>query len=363
MKFSAINFPCPGCGASQIYSPYTGRLTCDFCGNETEIPPVTQPLLSNDYLTALASPPTKAEENSSLDKEVACKKCGASFTLSPKLFASHCPYCNTPAMIECLQKITPQALLPFVISQKKAQDHFKEWVGSRWFAPNAFKAYLDESKKLIGCYFPYWTYDTQTVSHYEGKRGDTYYVTVSKSVVVNGKEEFRDVEESRIRWTEVSGIVDVAFDDLTIAASHTIDHTRLDTIEPWPTAQLTHFDLHYISGFEAEEYAIEIDEGFDLAKQKMNPAIKSQIRADIGGDQQQIDSTHTQYNNIGYKSVLFPVWIASFVWNNKTYEYAINAQTGKIVGERPYSIMKIVFAVATTILIIGGAIYYNHIKG
>ena len=87
--------------------------------------------------------------------------------------------------------------------------------------------------------------------------------------------------------------------------------------------------------------------------------IEQNIRQDMGGDQQQIQNIQTHYNNISYKNVLFPVWTASFKWKNKIYYYAINAQTGKIVGERPYSSIKIFLAVFTIVSLIGAFLYLD----
>ena len=108
---------------------------------------------------------------------------------------------------------------------------------------------------------------------------------------------------------------------------------------------------------------IGLDNGFEFAKAKMSFKIEQNVRQDIGGDQQQIHSIQTQHKNVTYKNVLFPVWTASFQWKNKEYNYAINAQTGKLVGERPYSVTKIVFAVLTGSGTVGSITYFEEIKG
>lgn len=361
MKFSAINFTCPSCGAPQRFSPATGKLTCEFCSTQTTIDTLNQPIHEYDFHKAVST--LESEESKTIQKEVFCKKCGGSFILTPYSFSSNCPYCGTPAIIDFIKEITPKSLLPFSITRKDAQLRFTKWVGSRWFAPNAFKKYLDGDRKLTGYYLPYWTYDSDTVSNYHGLRGDVYYVTVTKTVTDNnGRQRQVRVQEPRIRWTPASGVVYVSFDDVTIGASKTISRAILDSLEPWVTASLVPFDEKYLSGFEAEEYTIGLDNGFEFAKAKMSVKIERNVRQDIGGDQQQIHSLNTQHNNITYKNVLFPVWTASFKWKDKTYNYAINAQTGKIVGERPYSITKIVFAVAGGTGGAGSVTYFEEIK-
>ena len=221
--------------------------------------------------------------------------------------------------------------------------------------PSALSKYFRDKEKLQGYYLPYWTYDSDTTTYYQGQRGDTYYVTVSRTVVDNnGRQRNIRTQEPRIRWTPVSGRVGTSFDDVTIGATRTISRVIIDALAPWDTTQLKPFDERYLSGFESEEYTIGLDNGFEFAKAKMRVSIEQLIRRDIGGDQQQIISTNTDYDNVTYKNVLFPVWTATFEYKDKLYRYAINAQTGKISGEHPYSYVKIAFAVLGVVLVVGG---------
>jgi len=358
MQFKAINFTCPSCGAPQKFSPATGKLVCEFCRTQTDIK-VSQDII-HEYEFTEAVTALHTQKNQIIEKDIKCKKCGGSFTLTPYSFSSNCPYCNTPAITDFIQEITPKSLIPFILTHKEAQRLFKKWVGSRWFAPNAFKKYLDGDNTLTGYYLPYWTYDSDTISSYHGLRGDVYYVTVTKTIVQNGRQRQIRVQEPRINWTPVSGTVYVSFDDITIGATKTISRAILDSLEPWDTTSLVPFDEKYLSGFEAEEYTIGLDNGFEFAKAKMAHKIEQNIRYDIGGDQQQIHQVHTKHNDITYKNILLPVWTASFRWKEKEYYYAINAQSGKIVGERPYSSMKIIFAVLTVLSLLGAFLYMNE---
>jgi len=358
MQFTAINFTCPSCGAPQKFSPATGTLVCEFCRTKTNIEVSEDIIHEYEFTEAVES--LNKQKNQIIEKNVKCKKCGSSFTLTPYSFSSNCPYCSTPAITDFIREITPKSLIPFTLTHKESQILFKKWVGSRWFAPNAFKKYLDGDNTLTGYYLPYWTYDSDTTSTYRGLRGDVYYVTVTKVIVQNGRQRQVRVQEPRINWTPVSGTVYVSFDDVTIGASKTISRAILDSLEPWDTTHLVPFDEKYLSGFEAEEYTVGLDNGFEFAKAKMASKIKQNIRYDIGGDQQKIQQMHTQHNEVTYKNVLFPVWTASFHWKEKEYYYAINAQTGKIVGDRPYSYTKIFLAVIAVVSILGGFIYMNE---
>jgi len=358
MSIIAQNYSCDGCGGMQKYSPKSHALVCIFCGTEVAIAQSAE-VKENDYRQTLSEMPTEKESKA---EEVKCVKCASSFSFEAHTFASNCPYCDTPAIIDCSQALKPDGLLPFIVTRDEAKEKFKKWVSSRWFAPTVFTKYFSNSKILVGHYLPHWTYDTDTITQYQGERGDAYYVSVTQTVIEEGKSVQKEVQERRIDWTYVEGVVYTNFDDVIIPASPRVSASILNALEPWESNSAKGFDSKYIAGFEAQEYTTTLEKGFDLAKDEMASVITSKIYEDIGGDEQRISSKQTEYNNITYKNVLLPIWTAFFTWKNKGYQYAINAQTGELVGERPYSITKITFAVLAVSTVIAGIVYFDEIK-
>jgi uncharacterized Zn finger protein (UPF0148 family) len=358
MQFTPINFTCEGCGAPLKFSPATGKLTCEFCQLSTSIQSDKQLIKEYDLRSAL----TQLEKNSPKEiiKEISCPNCGSGFTLTPYTTSTNCPYCGTPTITEFVNDITPEAILPFVITHKQAQEIFAKWIGSLWLAPSALKTLVDTDKNLKGYYLPYWTYDAGTTTYYQGQRGDIYYVTVQRRQIVNGREQIVTVQEPRIRWTPTSGSVSRYFDDITIEASETLSRKILSALGNWDTSKSKPFDEKYLSGFESEEYAIGLDNGFEMAQAKMNAIIRGDIRRDIGGDKQQIDQMQTQYTNATYKNALFPVWTTHFTFKDREYYYAINGQNGTITGERPYSYTKIILLVGFVMALFAGIAYYSE---
>jgi len=358
MSVTTHTYSCDGCGGMQKYSPKSQALVCVFCATEVSIID-DELLIENDYLETLS---TKALEQSAEAQEVKCHKCAASFEMKAHEFAKDCPYCDTPMSIECSQSLKPDGILPFSISRKEAKKAFSKWVKSRWFAPTVFTKYFSDNKVLLGNYLPHWTYDTDTITKYTGQRGDAYYVSVTKTVMEEGRSVQKEVKERRIDWSFTSGTVSLRFDDVIVPASPKVSSSILNGLEPWESKSAKVFDSQYIAGFEAEEYSIDLEKGFVLAKGKMASKINAKIRGDIGGDEQRIASQHTQYNAITYKNVLLPVWTAFFKWKDKEYHYAINGQTGEVVGERPYSVTKIAFTILFVITIVVGIAYFEELK-
>ena len=107
----------------------------------------------------------------------------------------------------------------------------------------------------------------------------------------------------------------------------------------------------YLSGFKAQRYQIDPKEGFEDAKQFMALQITGDIRQDIGGDEQRIHQVATAYSAITFKHLLLPVWISAYRFQDRVYQVVVNARTGEVQGERPYSLLKISAFVVFLILI------------
>jgi hypothetical protein len=89
----------------------------------------------------------------------------------------------------------------------------------------------------------------------------------------------------------------------------------------------------------------------------MSRVIASDVRRDIGGDEQRIDRIDTDWRDETFKHVLLPVWMAAYKYNGKSYRFLVNGQTGEVQGERPWSIWKILLAILVA-LIVAAAVAY-----
>ena len=212
--------------------------------------------------------------------------------------------------------------------------------------PTDLKQYARSEDKLVGVYVPYWTYDCDTRTAYTGERGDDYWETETYTTMENGKLVTKTRQVRKTRWTSVRGTVDNAFDDILILASKSLPEKYAGRLEPWDLDQLVPYADDYLSGFRAESYQVDLVGGFDEAREVMVPTIRATIERDIGGDHQRIDSTDTRYNNITFKHILLPVWLSAYRYRDQVYRILINARTGEVQGERPWSAWKIVALVA-----------------
>jgi DNA-directed RNA polymerase subunit RPC12/RpoP len=327
-------FPCAKCGAKLNYEPGTTSLTCPYCGHENPINLVAEPVVEHDYEAQIAEMEHASPVHEALT--VKCGACGAEVSAPADATAFPCPYCGTNivAVAHSTKQIKPGALLPFRVKREQARDAFRKWIRSRWFAPNALKRQAGIDQSIAGMYMPYWTYDCRTVT-------------------VNGRTEHRTRQVRHIRWTPASGVVSNSFDDVLVAASNSLPREKVDALAPWDLKDCVPYQDDYLSGFRAESYQIDLPGGFAIAKTIMEPTIRSTVRADIGGDEQRIDRMNVNYKNIYFKHLLLPVWVSAYRYKSKVYRFLVNARTGEVQGDRPYSAAKITTLVIAILVVIG----------
>jgi hypothetical protein len=203
---------------------------------------------------------------------------------------------------------------------------------------------------------PYWTYDANTISAYSGERGEDYHVTESYTTRENGKTVTRTRQVKKTRWHRVSGTVTNAFDDVLVLASRSLPAACTTRLEPWDLENLAPFQPEYLAGFRTESYQVGLEEGMEQAKTIMDAAIRTAICRDIGGDHQRVHDVDTQYNDLTFKHVLLPLWLSVYRYGEKPYRFVVNARTGEVQGERPWSWVKITLAVLGALAVIGGVL-------
>lgn len=344
-------FRCPQCSADMEFDPGSGGLKCRFCGHAEALPESHAPA-THPFEEALAHPSIPISEKA---MEVTCGGCGSVVAFEPPTVAGSCSFCG--AAIVAAPKaadplIAPDAVLPFHVAKSAAQTEVRQWLASRWFAPSALKK-MAEEEGIGGVYLPFWTYDAATQSRYTGERGDHYWETESYTETDNtGNTVQRTRQVQRTRWSSASGHVSRAFDNVLIAATKSVKEERLNALNPWDLEALCQYEPAYLAGFKAQRYQVELPQGFEKAKQVMATTIDGDVRRDIGGDEQRVDQVETEYSAVMFRHLLLPVWMGAYRFQSKVYQVAVNARTGEVQGERPYSAGKITLLVAAIVLAI-----------
>lgn len=334
-------YPCEQCGADLEFSIHDQSLACPYCGHVQAVDEPEDEIRENDYLAAIERLEAEAagSEGSVIEDvhEIRCEGCGANVVFQGTLTSTACPYCASPLQRDRVHnlktRVRVDAVVPFQIPHDRAAANLRSWVQSLWFAPNDFRK-EGANGKFQGCYLPFYTFDADTYTKWSGERGDHYYETVRKA---NGQTE----QVRRTRWSSVWGEFDKAFDDVLVLALEDDRRNLIQSLEPWPLDKAKPFTLQFLTGFFARTYDVPLRDGFQRGKRRMDDAIRAEIVRRIGGDEQRVTGQKSRYDDITYKHLLLPIWLLAYQYRKRTYRVTINAATGEVQGERPWSWIKI----------------------
>lgn len=335
---------CPACGGVMDFDPTTGGLSCPYCGH-------TQTISVNEEepQTAQELDFASAERVENCDwgvakKTVLCKACGAESVYDALEISAVCPFCGSNQVMEAADQNTmaPGGVVPFAITDEKASELFKTWIKKKWFCPKLAKESA-KAKHFKGVYLPYWTFDAKTKTDYKGEYGK------DRTIERNG--ESKTITD----WYKTQGHYEESFDDELVVASTNHNQSILKQLEPFNTADNKTYKPEYVAGFVAERYAVGIKDAWKMAmesiKMKLTNSISSKIRTEKDADHVRSLQLDTVYNDITYKYLLLPVWLSSYKYKDKVYQFMVNGQTGKVAGKSPVSAIKVTICIIVVIAI------------
>lgn len=347
ISFDAKAYNCPNCGAELYYDADKQRLACEFCLSE-----FTDEEIRETNAEELASTQrTNAEDFCEHMNEYACPNCGAEIAADENTAADICVYCHSPVMLKrkLSGQMKPDKIVPFKFGKEEAEKKFLEFTKKKWFLPKNFKS-REHADKIQGIYYPFWVTDADTSSalYADATKIRTWRV---------GNTEY--IETSRF-VCERAG--DIHFEDIVSSAYSQAEKDMLEGILPYPSEALQEFSMPFLSGFSTKKRDIERDALSAEVKQRMDEYAKTLLRNTVRGYASvNVRSTSLNIKQSHWEYSLMPIWMLNYVTPKKTYVYAVNGHTGKIYGELPISIGKMIgaaigvaVAVAPIVAAIGG---------
>lgn len=312
--YMLIHYKCPNCGADMRFDSDSGTLLCGSCGRQDEIESFPKEFVSNEFQEGEAT-------------EYGCNNCGAVIITDADTTATTCSFCQAAVVLadRLSGTLAPSKVIPFTISKEKAMSAFKKWCRNGMLTPRGFMS-ANRVKSITGMYVPFWLYDLNC-------KGNV--VAVGTKVRTYSKGDYLYTETS---YYDVYRSVDLNYIKVPVDASEKMDDELMDKLEPYNYDDLKDFNTPYLAGYIAEKYNYDNEQLFPRVKSRVENYVDSFIR-----------STTSEYQMIEFKDkqldmkqvqahyTLIPVWVVFYNYNNKDYFFAMNGQTGKIVGKPPIS--------------------------
>ena len=353
-----VDFRCTNCGAPMAWDPGVDALACEYCDNVVPVPRGEGSILERPLAAARGLPRGFGREL----RVTSCRNCGAKVSFDESSVSEDCVYCGSSSVLSQeanRNALAPESVVPLDLSRDEVRDRFRAWSKRLWFRPNALKTARDV--RATGIYVPFWTYDCAVHSQWSADSGTYYYVTRPTTVMVNGKPTIRMERVRKTRWRPAWGERDDAYDDCLVPASKGLPPEKLAKLGGFDISGLVPYRPEYLAGWRAEEYDLDLEAGWEKALRSVESSQRSRCAGDVPGDTYRDLRVRNVVRDVRWKHVLLPVWSLQYVLTGKTYTVLVHGQTGRVVGEAPYSVAKILavvllIAVPLLAFLFGGAL-------
>ena len=342
MARQITNYQCPSCTGPLRFDGASGMLACDYCGSKFTVQEIEALYRDKDEAAAAASAAAQAQaEQQAQEPEYApsnwaedeglrvynCPSCGAELICDETTAATSCPYCNNPSIVpgQLSDMLKPDWVIPFKLDKEAAKKALKNYYRGKKLLPNAFsdRNHIEEIK---GVYVPFWLFDgtVDADMRFQGTRVNS---------VTTGREIITTTEYYRVRRSGV-----VSFDKIPADASSKMPDAHMDAIEPFDYSELKPFSNAYLPGFLADKYDVKPEDCYARVDLRAQNTAEELIAGTVSGyssctpESRQISvrRSRTSY-------ALLPVWLLATNYDGKNYLFAMNGQTGKLIGDLPVS--------------------------
>ena len=325
-------FKCPCCDGAIEFNSTVQKMKCPYCDTEFEVADI----LAYNEATADQPKEDELQWNSAAGGEwqegetdgmrvYTCNTCGGQIIGDETTGATECPFCSNPVVMSgaFAGDLKPDLVIPFKLDKKAAMEALRKHYNGKKLLPKVFK---DENriKEIKGVYVPFWLFDAQAegFARYKATRVRTW-------------------SDSRYRYVETNyyNVVragELGFGGVPVDGSTKMDDAMMESIEPFDLSEGVDFQTAYLAGYFADKYDVDAQSSMERAGERIKESTAQAFAQTVHGYHSVVPvSTNIRLKNSAAKYALFPVWLLNTKWNGETYTFAMNGQTGKMVGDLP----------------------------
>lgn len=132
------------------------------------------------------------------------------------------------------------------------------------------------------------------------------------------------------------------YERVPVDGSEKAEDALMDSIEPFDYGKLQKYNDAYLSGYLAEKYDVDKDKASERMKVRVENSTIEELKGTATYDSLSVKSKNIDIKQTDVKYVMLPVWMLNIKYKNKMYKFAMNGETGKMIGEIPKSAGKII---------------------
>ena len=323
-------YKCPCCDGAIEFDSSLQQMKCPYCGTKFEM----EALLAYDE--ALSQPQDNMTWDTNAGSEwqegeteglriYTCQTCGGEIVADETTGAAECPFCGNPVVMtgQFAGDLKPDLVIPFQLDRKAAIARLNKFYEGKKLLPRVFRD-QNHIKEVKGMYVPVWLFDADADANVRYKA-----------------TRIRSWSDSDYNYTETSYFSvtrsgSLGFADVPVDGSTKMDDTLMESIEPYDLSAAVDFQTAYLSGYLADKYDVGAEESIQRANERIRRSTEDAFAETVQGyTTVEPGSSSIRLQNGRARYALLPVWILNTQWNGQKFTFAINGQTGKIVGDLP----------------------------
>ncbi|MBQ3094092.1 MAG: hypothetical protein IJC52_02875 [Clostridia bacterium] len=324
-------YKCPCCGGAIEFNSASQKMKCPYCDTECEMETLAAydndlQNAGEDNMTWETAAGSEWQEGETEGLRVyQCQSCGGEIVGDETLAATSCPYCDNPVVMkgQFAGALKPDYVIPFKLDKKAAIAALKNHYEGKRLLPKVFKD-QNHIEEVKGVYVPFWLFDADADAHIRYKAS-----------------RVRSWSDSNYNYTETSYFAvtrggQIGFERVPVDGSSKIEDALMESIEPFDFSQAVDFQTAYLAGYLADKYDVDAEQSIERANDRIRKSTEQAFANTVQGYTSVIpESTNVSLANGVAKYALYPVWLLTTKRNGQLFTFAMNGQTGKLVGDLP----------------------------
>lgn len=282
-----------------------------------------------------------------------CRNCGATTNVAASR-SIRCPFCGSEHVVarpDDPLTATPEAILPFVIEEPKAQEVYQGWLGTGFFRPGDLtRAATDHKMRAV--FLPMWECRARARSRWTATAGYDREEREEFTETEGGQQVTKTRTRTETDWRPARGEHEGSYPRQLISASKGLSQDWVQRLGDYEFGQVQSYRPDFLLGRESEEAALDRTSALQVAKGQVEEKERAACAALVPGNRHKDLRVETTVSDQDARLLFLPVWMASFQYGGKLYRCVVNGQTGKIGGEAPVSAGKVWLVVGAVVAVI-----------
>ena len=324
-------YKCPCCGGALEFNSSVQKMKCPFCDTEFEMETLEalDAQLENEKESDMSWDSSAGQQwqDGEADglKTYVCKSCGGEIIGDETTAATSCPYCDNPIVLmgQFSGSLKPDYVIPFKQDKKAAVEGLKKHYEGKTLLPKVFKD-QNHIEEVKGVYVPFWLFDADADANIRYK---------ATKVKRWSDDDYNYTETS---YYSVCRGGNIGFNTVPVDGSSKMPDELMESVEPYNFSEAVPFQTAYLAGYLADKYDVTDADSVERANERIKKSTEEEFRNTVTGyDTVTTENTYINLQNAKAKYALYPVWMLNTKWNDKKFTFAMNGQTGKMVGDLP----------------------------